>query len=120
MKKKIKKGVDVLSQLIKKQNMNEYIRPLTYSFRSYGYFCQCKYTHSLNDLETLEKHGYELDNASLYNKCLLEGVIAALNNRFTEGLEKFELASRMRPTTADPDIYRCLTLISMYNRSARV
>lgn len=50
MKKKIKKGVDVLSQLIKKQNMNEYIRPLTYSFRSYGYFCQCKYTHSLNDL----------------------------------------------------------------------
>lgn len=53
MKKKIKRGVDILSQLIKKQNINEYIRPLAYSFRAYGYFCQCKYTHALNDLDAL-------------------------------------------------------------------
>lgn len=26
----------------------------------------------------------------------------------------------MRPTTADPDIYRCLTFISMYNRGAGI
>jgi hypothetical protein len=41
--------------------MNEYIKPLIYSFRAYGYFCQYKYTHALNDLLTMEKLGYNLD-----------------------------------------------------------
>ena len=118
MKKKIKKGVDILSQLIKKQNINEYIRPLAYSFRAYGYFCQCKYTHSLNDLDTLEKFGYELDSASQYNKSLLEGVLACLNNRFEESLLKLGHAEKMRPTPADPSIYRGLTLITMHNRGS--
>jgi replication-associated recombination protein RarA len=71
MKKKIKQGVDLLTTLIKKQNIPEFIKSHTYSFRSYGYFCQYKYTHSLNDLVTLEKMGYELDEASKYNKILL-------------------------------------------------
>ena len=82
MKKKTKKGVELLSNLIKKQTIPEFIKIQTYSFRSYGYFCQYKYTHALNDLIQLEKMGYYLDEASCYNKIILEGVIATQNHRY--------------------------------------
>ena len=90
MKKKTKKGVELLSNLIKKQSIPEFIKSQTFSFRAYGYFCQYKYTHALNDLITLEKMGSFLDEASTYNNVLLEGIIAVQNGRFSEALLKFQ------------------------------
>ena len=117
MKKKIKKGVELLSTLLKKQHLYDYIKPLAYSFRAYGYFCQSKYTHSLHDLETLEKQGFALDSASQYNKLLLEGLIATLNNKYEDGLAKFSSAESMRPAISDTNIYKSLTFITMFNRT---
>ena len=118
MKKKVKKGVELLSTLIKKQSIPEFIKSQTFSFRAYGYFCQYKYTHALNDLISLEKMGFYLDEASSYNKILLDGIIAVQNNRFDEALLKFQETERMRPNTADPSVYKALTLVSMYNRGS--
>ena len=57
MKKKIKQGVELLISLSKKQTIPEFIKAQTYSFRSYGYFCQYKYTQALSDLVIIEKMG---------------------------------------------------------------
>lgn len=117
MKKKTKQGVELLTLLTKKQTIPEFIKSQTYSFRSYGYFCQYKYTSAINDLISIEKMECELDEASRYNKVLLEGIIAAQGNKEEEAIKRFEDAEKMRPVTADPSIYKGLTLISKYNRS---
>lgn len=82
MKKKIKRGVENLSILCKKENLSDQIRPLVYSFRSYGYFCQRKFGNAINDLKTLSKLGYKLDKACDYNMNILKGIISAQNNQF--------------------------------------
>jgi hypothetical protein len=53
MKKKFKKGIENFSVLCKRENLSDYIRPLVYSFRSYGYFCQHKFSNAINDLKNL-------------------------------------------------------------------
>lgn len=82
MKKKFKKGIENLSMLSKKENLSDQLRPLLYAFRSYGYFCQHKFSNSIHDLNTLIKLGYKLDNACAYNYNLLEGIISCQNNQF--------------------------------------
>lgn len=82
MKKKLKRGVENLSMLCRKYNLSDQLRPLVYSFRSYGYFCQNKFSNAINDLKALMKLGYKLDRACQYNYLLLEGIIAAQNNQF--------------------------------------
>lgn len=90
MKKKFKKGIENLSILCKKENLSDQIRPLVYSFRSYGYFCQHKFSNAINDLKNLVKLGYKLDKPCEYNMCLLEGIILAQNNQFDEAIVKFK------------------------------
>jgi hypothetical protein len=64
MKKKFKKGIENLNFLSKKEHINEQIKPLLFSFRSYGYFCQYKFVNGSNDLKSMIKQGYKLDAAS--------------------------------------------------------
>lgn len=61
-----------------------------YSFRSYGYFSQHKFSNAINDLKTLAKLGYKLDRACSYNMTLLEGIISAQNNQFDDAIIKFK------------------------------
>ena len=37
--------------------MGDFLRPLIYSYRAYGYFCLGKHQKALNDLVYLEKLG---------------------------------------------------------------
>lgn len=39
MKRKFQEGVDRLTQLIKSQNVGEFLTPLLYNYRAYGLFC---------------------------------------------------------------------------------
>ena len=71
MKKKFKRGIENLSILSRKENLSDQLRPLIYSFRSYGYFCQNKFSNAINDLRTLTKLGFQLDKACQYNNTLL-------------------------------------------------
>jgi hypothetical protein len=82
MKRKLKRGIENLSILCRKENLSDQLRPLVYSFRAYGYFCQHKFSNAINDLKSLTKLGYKLDRACQYNYSLLEGIIAAQNNQF--------------------------------------
>jgi hypothetical protein len=90
MKKKINKGVEYLTALCKKENLSEQIKPLIYSFRSYGYFCQHKFSNAINDLKTITKLGYQLDKTCEYNMTLLKGILSAQNNQFDEALSTFK------------------------------
>lgn len=64
MKKKYRRGIELLSILGKKEHLNEMIRSLLYSFRAYGNFCLNKYVSALSDLRQLMKSGFVIDSAS--------------------------------------------------------
>jgi hypothetical protein len=96
MKKKYKRGIELLNVLGKKEHLNEMIRSLLYSFRAYGHFCMNKYASALSDLKQLIKCGFVMDSASEYNITLLEGIIKCQNNEFSEALERFHKAGALR------------------------
>ena len=91
--------------------LSDQLRPLLYSFRSYGYFCQHKFSNAINDLNNLIKLGYNLDKPCSYNFSLLEGIISCQNNQFEEAIDKFNEASSKRKDFVDPEIYKGLTKI---------
>lgn len=43
MKRKHKEGVKNLTGLIKNNTIGEFLKPLVYSYRAYGYFCLGKH-----------------------------------------------------------------------------
>lgn len=92
---------------------------MLYAFRSYAYFCHCKFLNALNDLNTLLKLGYNLDPASQYNFYLLQGISLAQNNSFSQAIASFTTAEEARREFSDPIIYKCLTKIGEYNRNPK-
>lgn len=119
MKKKFKRGIENLSILSRKENLSDQLRPLIYSFRSYGYFSQHKFSNAINDLNTLMKLGFQLDRACQYNYTVLEGIIACQNNQFEEAQKSFSNAQTSRPEFSDPLIYKGLTKVAEYNRNPK-
>lgn len=71
MKKKFRKGAELMTQLVRKDHIHEQIKPLVHSFRSYAHFCLCKFGNALADLNNMTKLGYKLDSSSEYNLQLL-------------------------------------------------
>ena len=43
MKRKFKEGIENLTGLINKENLGDFLKPLAYSYRAYGYFCLGKH-----------------------------------------------------------------------------
>jgi hypothetical protein len=43
MKRKYREGIEHLSQLAKSENLSDFLRPLVYSYRAYGYICLAKH-----------------------------------------------------------------------------
>lgn len=50
MKRKFQEGIDSLSELIKQNLLNDFLKPLTYTHRAYGYFCLGIHDKCLLDL----------------------------------------------------------------------
>lgn len=76
MKRKYKEGVDHLTNLINNYPPTNFLRPLLFQYRAYGYICIGKHVKALNDLQTVEKQT-PLDKASAYNKFICEGIQGA-------------------------------------------
>ena len=55
MKRKYKEGVDHLTNLINNYPPTNFLRPLLFQYRAYGYICIGKHAKALNDLQTVEK-----------------------------------------------------------------
>jgi hypothetical protein len=77
MKRKYKEGIENLSKLIKAYNLGDFLKPLVYTYRSYGYFCLGKHQKALTDLQEVEN---KLEKSSSYNKLICEGIISAQNS----------------------------------------
>ena len=50
MKRKHEDGIKNLTTLVKTQTLGDFLKPLVYSYRAYGYFCLGKHQKALNDL----------------------------------------------------------------------
>jgi len=55
MKRKYKEGIENITNLIKNFSVGEFLKPLVYSYRAYGYYCLGKHEKALNDLIHIEK-----------------------------------------------------------------
>ena len=55
MKRKYKEGVDQLSNLITNFTVSDFLQPLLYQYRAYGFICLAKHSDALSDLITIEK-----------------------------------------------------------------
>ena len=43
MKRKFKEGIENLTKLINKDSIGDFLKPLVYTYRAYGYFCVGKH-----------------------------------------------------------------------------
>jgi len=43
MKRKFKEGIENLTKLINKDLLGDFLKPLVYTYRAYGYFCVGKH-----------------------------------------------------------------------------
>jgi hypothetical protein len=50
MKRKFREGIDNLTQLASSQQVSDFLKPLVFSYRAYGFFCTSKYEKALADL----------------------------------------------------------------------
>ena len=67
----------------------------------------------------MQKLGFRLDRACLYNQIILEGIIACQNNQFEEAITYFSKAEAERKELPDPLIYKGLMKICEYNRNPK-
>ena len=83
MKKNYQEGIKILTELLEDQDkpLSNFLKPLFYSTRSYGYMALEKYQNAKEDLEAME-NDFSLDLPNLYNKFICEGIIACNNQKY--------------------------------------
>lgn len=58
MKRKYDEGIEALTKLVNSASISEFLKPMIYQYRAYGYICQSHYGKALSDLNhisSLEK-----------------------------------------------------------------
>ncbi|KAL4437922.1 hypothetical protein ABPG74_001093 [Tetrahymena malaccensis] len=115
MKRKHKEGIRNLTNLVKNYSLGDFLKPLVYTYRAYGYFCLGKHQKSLNDLQFIENFS-KLEKPSIYNKLICEGIISAQNNQFEQAMNFFNKANKIFPQKMEPYFYKAMTLIRFSNK----
>lgn len=115
MKRKYKEGLDNLTTLVEKFSLNDFLTPLIFTYRAYGFICESKFNKALKDLQTVEKN-QPIDDASKYNKLICEGIISAQDNQFEQSLNFFVKASKLVPNKMEPLFYRAMALVKFSNK----
>lgn len=115
MKRKHKEGIKHLTNLVKNFSLSDFIKPLVYSYRAYGYFCLSKHSKALSDLQFIETFT-KLEKPSLYNKIVCEGILAASNNQFELAMNHFNKAIKTAPAKMEPHFYKAITFIRFSNK----
>ncbi|EGR34644.1 hypothetical protein IMG5_005100 [Ichthyophthirius multifiliis] len=113
MKRKYQEGIENLSKLVKGYNLGDFLKPLVYTYRSYGYFCLGKHQKALLDLQTVEN---KLEKCSNYNKYICEGILSAQNNQFEQAMNFFNKANKLFSQKMEPFFYKAMTLVRFTNK----
>ena len=112
MKKNYQEGVKILTELLEDQEkpLSNFLKPLFYSTRSYGFMAMEKFQNAKEDLEAMEAD-FSLDLPNLYNKFVCEGIIACNNQKYENALTLFSKATKALSYRIEPAFYKALTLI---------
>ncbi len=104
VKKKCLEGVEFLSSLINDEELHVELRPLVYSYRAYGYFCQGLIEEAISDYEALQKDNH-LSECDDYNLLLCKGILKARLKKWSESEKLFRSANSIYPTKIEPKFY---------------
>lgn len=118
MKKNFDTGIKILSELIAsggEKPLGNFLKPLVYSSRSYGYMSLGKFQQAKDDLEKLENE-YSLDIPNLYNKFICEGIMACNSQKYEQSLAFFSKAGKIMPAKLEPYFYKAVTLICFISK----
>ena len=119
MKRKHEEGIESLTTVIKKLP-SDFVRPMAYNYRAYGYFCSGKIKKALQDYQEICKIS-KLDKAATYNKLLCEGILAAEAENFESALEYFEKAQKIYKTKMEPYFYKgCLAIYAFRKTHSKI
>ena len=118
IKRKIKKGVQILSDLLeilvnnkekKDRKQIDYLKHQAFLYRAYGYVAIEKYEVALQDIKKAKKIS-KLDLPSIYNKLLGKGILRMDHEDYLMATKYFTKASTKFTQNKDP---YCLHIISM-------
>jgi len=115
IKRKIKKGVQKLSDLIEILKEND---PLLYDalqFRSYGYVAIEKYELALTDIKKVPQT--IVFSESLYNKLLSKGILRMDHEDYLMASKYFNRAWKIFPTNKDAYCLQVISIVRSYTYS---
>ncbi|EGR32790.1 hypothetical protein IMG5_070720, partial [Ichthyophthirius multifiliis] len=92
MKRKYKEGIHCLTELINKNTLNEFLHPLVYTHRAYGYFC------------------------SIYNKYICQSIISCAQNQFEKAIKLLNSANKISPKKMEPFFYKGMVFVKFGNK----
>eukprot|EP00350_Pseudokeronopsis_sp_OXSARD2_P006781 CAMPEP_0170566124 /NCGR_PEP_ID=MMETSP0211-20121228/79635_1 /TAXON_ID=311385 /ORGANISM="Pseudokeronopsis sp., Strain OXSARD2" /LENGTH=392 /DNA_ID=CAMNT_0010887207 /DNA_START=2076 /DNA_END=3254 /DNA_ORIENTATION=- len=127
IKRKIKKGVQILSDLLeilinnkeqKDKRMIEYLKHQVYIYRAYGYVAIEKYEVAIDDINKAKKLG-KVCQASVYNKLLGKGILRMDHEDFLMATRYFMKASAKFPLNKDPYCLYVISVVRSYTYSMK-
>lgn len=116
MKRKTKTGLKLLSSLIDKiqsasqMTQQDYITPLVYLYRAYGYFITDEYDKALKDYiksNTIKK----LNTSATFNMIMCQGLKALDKKEYENAISFFSKASQKLPGNRDPYFMRAVSIV---------
>jgi len=125
IKRKIKKGVQILSDLLeilvnskdkKDRAQLDYLRHQSYIYRAYGYVAIEKYEVALQDIKRAKKIA-KLDAASIYNKLLGKGILRMDHEDYLMATKYFIRASTKFSANKDPYCLYIISIVRSYSYS---
>jgi tetratricopeptide (TPR) repeat protein len=111
MKRKYKVGIGVLTSLIRSRtsSIREYLG-CCYAYRGFGYAALENHAKAVRDFNSAAKHD-KPDKATLYNKCVSEGILAAAKENFKKAGALFAQAREIFDRNVEPLFYIALLAV---------
>lgn len=115
IKRKIKKGVQKLSDLIEILKYEDPILPSALNYRSYGYVAIEKYELALADVKKVPKE--QIVPESIYNKLLSKGILRMDHEDYLMASKYFNRAWKLFPTNKDAYCLQVISIVRSYTYS---
>ncbi|EAS02746.2 tetratricopeptide repeat protein (macronuclear) [Tetrahymena thermophila SB210] len=112
MKRKYKDAIDNFNLITSNFSLGDFMKPLFYVYRAYGYFCLGKHQNALYDYMAVESNLKD-DLNSQYNKSLCDGILSVMAGKYEMGLKHFRNAEKIFKQKMEPALYRGISLINM-------
>ena len=111
MKRKYKQGISLLTGLLKSrtQSIRDYIGNC-YAYRGFGYAAVENHGKAVKDFNRSTKY-CDPDRATIYNRLISEGVLAASKENFKKALRLFAKAQKLFDRNVEPLFYTALLLV---------